>query len=233
MRAGTDAEVVAEGPVIEVVARTMPRACVRGDLVVAESRLRGHALDALLHLGRHVVVRQHRGLGREQRVRLEREVVVRQVRRRQGERLCEVALEPRHVLAGQCVHQVEVEGRKVAGRRLGRRDRLGPVVHPTQRRKRPVIETLHAERQPIDAGLAESAKAFALERAGIGLQRHLGIDRHAQHRPYARQQPVDRLGREEAWGAAADEDRLQRSPPHHRQRRLQVRRQCLDVLRLG
>ena len=106
-----------------------------------------------------------------------------------------------HGLAGQGIHQVEIESLECHGRLLHRGDRLRAVVHPAQRLQMRIVEALHTHRQPRDAGLPEGAETVLLESAGIGLQRDLAI--RLQHEPGAQvtQQAVDGLGREQAGRA--------------------------------
>jgi len=56
-----------------------------------------------------------------------------------------------------------------------RRQGLCAVVHAAQRLQVPVVEALHADGQPRDPRAAVGAKALLLERAGVGLQRDLGV----------------------------------------------------------
>ena len=88
-----------------------------------------------------------------------------------------------------------------------------------------VVEALHADRDAVDAGVAEAAEARRLDRAGVRFERDLGAGLERQARAHAGEQRVDRLGREQARRAAADEDADQPPPPDRRQQRLQVEQQ--------
>ena len=233
VRAGADAQVVAELPVVQVVPAGMAFAAVGRDLVVPQPRGAGFVLDQRLHVGGQVVVGQGRRSRCKQRVRLERQVVIRQVRRLEGQRLAQVGAQCRQRLARQRVHQVDVVGLESVGRRLDRASRLVRIVDAPDCRQRIVGETLHADRQPSDARLRVGPKARRLEGAGIGLHRDLGARGQPEPRANHRQQPLDRIGREQARRAAADEHRLHRAAPDQRQRRLEIGLQRAEVAGLG
>src|SRR5678816_3554921 len=80
VRAGTDAEVVAELPVVEVVHAAPAGLRIRGNLVLAVAGGGEACLAGFLHGPGVVVVRQRRRVGGERGVRLQRELVVRDVR---------------------------------------------------------------------------------------------------------------------------------------------------------
>ena len=90
VRAGADAEVVAELPVVEVVPALAPGLRVRRGLVVHVAGGGERRVDRVLDVGRRVLVGQRRRMAVEQRVGLERQLVERQVRRRERERRREV-----------------------------------------------------------------------------------------------------------------------------------------------
>src|SRR5207253_3453707 len=99
-----------------------------------------------------------------------------------------------------------VEGVELARRLLERRARLRAVVHAAERVQLRVVEALYAHRQPGDAGLAVGAEAVLLEGAGVGFERDLAARLQRQARTHVGQQLVDRVRREQAGRAAADED---------------------------
>ena len=217
VRARPDAQVVAELPVIHVVAAGLTGARVRGDLVVVETGLRHARLDPLMNGGRRIIVGQRRRKLGEDGVGLQRQLVERQVRRRQRQRHFNVGLRLRERLTGQRVHQVEVEGRVVALRDLHGSKCLRSVMHAAERLQVTIVERLHADRQPRDAGIAIGCKAARLEAAGIGLQRDLAIRRQRQQRTHVGQQPFKALGAHQTGRAAADEDGFDPPSPHQRQ----------------
>ena len=100
--------------------------------------------------------------------------------------------------------------------------RLRAVMHAPERAQVRVVEGLHADRQPVDAGLRERAEAILLEGAGVGLHRDLAVGGQRQQHAQVGQQARDAVGREQRGRAAADEDRLDRAAPDERQRALEV-----------
>ena len=143
----------------------------------------------------------------EQRVGLERQVIERQVRRRERERRGEIGFGLGDRLLRQRVHQVEVDVAEDRERRFGGAPRLVGVVHAAERLQVLRVEALDAERQAVHAGRAIAGELLALERARIRFQRDLGVGRERHARANAREQPVDRRRGEEARRAAADEHR--------------------------
>jgi hypothetical protein len=151
------------------------------------------------------------------------------VRRREGQRRVQVGLQQRHGLAGQCVHQVDVEAVEGIGRLGHRGARLGRVVHAADGAQAVVVKALHADRQARHAGSAEGAEALALEGAGVGFERDLDARHQRQQRTHIGQQPLDAVGREQAGRAAADEHAGHRPAPHQRQRGFEIGAQCIQV----
>ena len=233
MRARANAQVVAKFPVVGVVLALVAAACVGGHLVALQPGLRGVLGDVVEH-GVGLVVRRHGGwvLG-EPGVGLDGQVVHRQVWRRQGQRGTQVGVQFGQRLAGQRVHEVEVEGLEGLLRLLHRRNGLGTVVHAAQGLQVRVVEALHTNRQTGDARCAKGAEAVFLEGAGVGLQRHFAARRQRQARADVGQQAVDGRGRKQAGRAATNEDAVHLAPPHQRQRGFQVGAQGVQVALLG
>ncbi|MNY32246.1 hypothetical protein D3C86_1664500 [compost metagenome] len=182
VRARPDAEVIAKTPVIEVVPRLPVRLAVGRGLVVPEAGLAGAGLDDVLHLVGDVLVRQRGRVLGEQRVRLQRQVVHRQVRGAIGQRRFEVAHAFLHGLARQRVHQVEVDVVETGLGDLDGRARLALAVDAAQRLEMPVAEALDADRQPVDAARAVAREPLGLEGAGVGFHRDLGVGIERQQR---------------------------------------------------
>src|SRR5690606_16685336 len=139
-----DAKIIAVAPVVEVVRALAAGAGVGGHLVVFVAGVGQQRLATLLHVPGPVVVgnagRRTRG---EQGVRLKGELVVGDVRRLQGDGAFDVVFGHGQVLAGQGVHQVQVEVVEagVAGLLHGRFG-LGAVVDPAQPLQAAVVEAL-------------------------------------------------------------------------------------------
>jgi hypothetical protein len=110
---------------------------------------------------------------------------------------------------------------------------LRGVVDAAERMQLGVVEALHADRQPRDAGRGVGVEALALEGAGIGLERDLAARLERQAGADRGDEGLDRRRREQARRAAADEDGVDAPAPDERQRRLQVAHQRIDVAVLG
>ena len=228
---GADPQVVAVAPVVEVVGALAARAGVGAGFVVRVAGGRQQGLAVLLDVpGRVLVGDPLRWPGKERGVRLQGELVVADVRRLQGEGTLQVAFGHGQVLAGQGVHQVQVEVVQagVLGQ-LHRRLGLGAVVDPAQPLQAAVVEALDAEADPVHPGGAVAVEAAVLGGAGIGFQGDFGLRCEAQPGTGRLQEAVDGIGREQARGAAAEEHRMHGAAPGQRQVVLQVAHQGIDV----
>ncbi|MCW0416884.1 hypothetical protein NB689_002638 [Xanthomonas sacchari] len=231
VRAGTDAEIVAEGPVVEVVRAAVAGARVGADLVLRVAGLGQQRLAALLHVPGVVVLghalRRSRG---EHGVRFQGELVVAQVGRLQRQRLRDVALGLGQGLLRQRVHQVQVDI-GIAGvlRQLHRTLGLGAVVDAAQPLQGRVVEALDAEAQAIHPGRQVAVEAAMLGGAGVGLQGDLQARREAQPGAGRLQEAIDRLGRKQAGRTAAEEHAVDYAAPDQRQVLVQVADQRIHI----
>ena len=119
-------------------------------------------------------------------------------------------------LARQAVHQVEVERIEMLTGQLRGTFCLVRTVNAAECFQVVVVETLDAERQPIDAGGAKAGELFGFDGAGIGFQRDLGLRRQHGKCAEGGDQFVDGSGREQAGRAATEKNRLHRPPPDQR-----------------
>ena len=143
-----------------------------------------------------------------------REVIDRQVRRRERQRLRRGRHRGRaSVWPGSAYIRSRLKVSKAAGRLLHRGDGLRAVVHAADGLQMLVVEALHADRQARHAGGAVGAEAVALEGAGVGLERDLAIGRELQACAQVADQAVDASGRKQAGRTAADEDAVHRCGP--------------------
>jgi hypothetical protein len=215
--AGADAEVVAEAPVVEVVrARRAGPGEGRG-FVVREAGRTEPGFHHLLHVGRQVVVGQRRRRVVERRVRLQRQVIGRDVADPAADRRGDVGFGLCQRLTRQRVHQVEIDALEIGQRQFDRAPRFGAVMDAAQRGELGVVETLHADRQPGHAGGAEGGELGRFGGAGIGLERDLGAGMQGQAHADRRQQRFGGFGTHQAGRAAADEDAGHRTVPDLRQ----------------
>ena len=123
VRTGADAQVVAELPVVEVVAALAARAGDRPTLRTARSRAPPAAPDIRPACAQSsVLVGQRRRLRREHRARLQRELIVREMRGLQRERRRDDPRSaPAQRLLGQRVHEIEIEIGEARRRAVRRR----------------------------------------------------------------------------------------------------------------
>ncbi|KAG1452868.1 hypothetical protein G6F57_015856 [Rhizopus arrhizus] len=231
VRAGADAQVVAEAPVVQVV-RTLPAgARIGADLVLAKAGLCQQGLAVFLHVPGVVLIGNAlRRPCEEHRVRFQGQLVVRDVRRLQCEGAFKIGLGAGQGLFRQRVHQVDVEivvARVL--RHLHRALGLATVVDAAQALEHRVVETLDAEAEAVHAGRAVAVEAAVFGGARVGFQGDLGIGREAQARAGLLQEAVDRFRREQAGRAATEEHAVHHPSPDQRQVLVQVAQQRVDV----
>ncbi len=155
------------------------------------------------------------------------------MRRAEGERGAHVRQRLADVLLRQRVHEIEVHVAEERHRGFGGRCRFVGIVHAPERHELTGREALHAEREAIDAGLAKARELVALEGPRIRFERDLGIGLQRHPRADAREQTIDRRGREQARRAATDEDADHPAAPDAGQRELEVAQQGVDIGTFG
>lgn len=160
-------------------------------------------------------------------------MIKRQMRRRERERGFEIRAAFVERLVRQREHQVEIEVLERARGDLDRGARLRGVVNPPERLQMRFVEALDADRQAIDAARAELRELRRLERAGVRLERDLGVRVERQQRAHVGQQPVEPRRRQQARRAAADEHRVYLASPDERQRVLEIGAQRVQIVALG
>ncbi len=137
-------------------------------------------------------------------------------------------------LLRQAVHEVEVEVADAGCAQL--RDCLADLaarVDPAQRREAAVVETLRAERDPVDPGVPVRGECPVLDRAGICLERDLRVARNRQQIAEPRKHRLDGAGGEQARRSAAEEDRHDLAPGDRACRELKVVEQCREIHAFG
>lgn len=203
VRAGTEAQVRPALPAPAVVRRLEPRPREVGDLVVPVAR-RGQDVHRPLHVaGLRVVVGQdepalHRAL--QAGAGLHRQTVERHVLGVPGDDLAQVR---RKVLAGHAEDDVDDDVAEAGvARRLKCRPRLRRVVRAAEELQRGVVETLHAQREAVDARVAVGPQVR--DALGIRLQRDLQRLDGFEEPPRRRDQRRDGVGPEHRRRAAAE-----------------------------
>ena len=168
----------------------------------------------------------------KKRVRLDRQLIKGEMRRREFQRGSDVRARVLGALSGKRIHEIQVDIAEDVERRRCGRARFAFVVHAPERREVQGIEALHAQRQAIDARNPEPGELRLLERARIRFQRDFRIRRERNARADGGENAVDRFGREQARRAAAEEDRRHPPAPDRRQREFEIGDERVDVLRL-
>ena len=234
MRAGADADVVAKLPVVQVVLALVAWAGVGRHLVALHARSLGGCHQVVEHVKGRVFVGQALGrLGGKTGVGLHREVIEREVGRLEGQGGVQVVLQVGHGLAGQGVHQVDVEGVERNARFFDGGLGLIAVVHAAQGLEFGIVKTLHADGQSVHAGVSKALETVFLEGARVGLQGDFAAGLQGQARADVGQQAVDAGGREQAGRAPADEDGVHLAAPHQGQGGFQVGHEGGQVARFG
>ncbi len=189
--------------------------------------------DRRLHRRSRVIVRQLRREAVEIRVGFQRQVVGREMRRREADGRFDICARLRQCLLRQAVHQIEVEIIEVRMRDFDRAPGLCIIVNAAERFEMRGIETLDADREAVDPGRPELPEFLRLERARIGFERDLSPGVERQPRAHRRQNGVDALCRKQARRAAAEKHAVDFASPHQRQRLLEVGDQRRNILLLG
>ena len=115
------------------------------------------------------------------------------MRRPQSQRLPHVLRLVFQRLAGQRVHDVEVEGIEGLRGFFDRRNRLGTVMDTPQHLQMRIIKTLHANRQAVHASAAKGLEAVFLERAGVGFEGDFAVCIQLEPGADVTQQAIDGL----------------------------------------
>ena len=95
------------------------------------------------------------------------------------------------------------------------------------------VETLHAQRQALDASRLESGEPRLLECARIGLQRDFRVGREGNACAHPGENAIDRVRRKKARRTAPKKHPEDAAAPNRRQGKLEIGDQCIDVLSFG
>ena len=213
--ASADAEVVAELPVVQVVAAAPTRLGKGGNLVARKAMPGQQGKTGFFGVGHFVAVGLHRRVAVKGRVRLDGQLVPAQMGRLQGNGLLQIRQRLLPALPRQAVHQIQIEIIEAGlTRRLGGADRFVLAVNPAQCLQVRRVETLHANRQPIDAGSAVGVEPALLHRARIRLQRDFCIRSDLDALADFTEQDLIKIPGHQAWCAAANKHRFNTPPGH-------------------
>ena len=227
MRTGTGADVVVAPPVDQVVTRAgrAPASKV-GDLVGLEPS-GGQSVDGRVVEGDggfrlRRLEEAATGGACERRAGLKGELVRGQVLRPDVRRLVERGSPTLRRLARQGVDQVERHPRRGGERQIDGPARLGRIVVALQEAERRVVESLHADREPVHPRLRQGGEPDPVRVGGIGLQGHLQLADRRPEPPGGVDQAADVLRVHQRRRAAAEVDRMQdrERPGRRHQRRM-------------
>ena len=154
------------------------------------------------------------------------------MRRVAGDRLLRILQRFLKALAGQGVHQVQIDIVKRVLRRLDGAPRFMVVVNTAQRFEMAGVETLDPDRQAGHTGIPKGAKLFSFKRSRIRLKRYFAISRQGQQRPDPGKNPANRRSGKQAWRSAADKNTVDAAPPDQWQRNFQIAKQSRAILGL-
>src|SRR5450631_3031752 len=128
-----DAEIVAEAPVVQIVpalvAWTRMRRCFVMNIAGGDKL----GVDEVLDIRREFVVGKLRWMTMKQGVRLDRQMIKRQMWGREAQRLGNIGARIREILSGQRIHQVKIDVAEDFNCRLRRRASFLSVVNATKR----------------------------------------------------------------------------------------------------
>ena len=179
MRARPDAGIFLAAPVHQIMSAFRAGSRVVGNLVGRQSMRGADLLGDVVQRARHRLVRRLQFAGgvkpEEWRALLDRELVERQMLGGFRDRALQLLRPHLRGLVGTGVDQVERIAVERAARDRDRIERFARGVQPSQRAQRRIVQRLHAERNPVDAGGAVAGKARRLDAGRIGFQRDLGI----------------------------------------------------------
>ena len=141
----------------------------------------------------------------ESRIGFDRQMVCRNMRRRQLQRTLEtppqrVGPETRHAEDQVDRNILETSALRIAHRTLGLRGVVTAVHHPQAR----VVERLDADRQPVDSRPAQGVEVAGRQVVGIGLHRDLLHGRAVETGGGAADQTAQRLGSAQRRRPAAE-----------------------------
>lgn len=245
MRPEAEAEHRLATPIAGIVARAAAGNRVVRDLVARITfgfeapldllhRLDGTLLAAGVHApGRECTAEGRRGL--------ECELVGRNVLGSKGDDRIEITREIVGGLFRQREDQIDGDRIEPGGARGGERPaRDARAMGAPEPAKDDVVERLHPDRDAVDSSCPKAGKSRELDRARIGLERHLGRDgrrpprsrRGRKRRPHRVDEPRNGFGRKEGRGPAPEIDALERTLCEVAPSCRELAQQGVDVSRL-
>lgn len=227
--AGTNAKVIAESPIVEIVATARARAGEGRSFIMLETGFGQTGFDRLLHVGSGVIVGQGWGRAMERRVGFEREVVAGEVFGTKRQRGVEISERFSEALLRQGIHQVKVYAFEVVERDADCAARFHAVVNAAKGFEVRVVEALYADGQAVCTRLAEGAEACGFKGPGIGFKGDFGICRECGVARDCIDHSSETGWRHQTWRAAAKEHGVYRTPGKLWRTGVEILDDCVDV----
>ncbi len=232
--AGANTEIIAELPVVEIVA-TLTLGLGKGRyLIVPVTGLGQLFMAAFLHGPEQFILWQRWRLVMKQGVGFQRQLIMGNVARLQGDGRGDVFPRLLQGLLRQAEHEIEIEivEAGVVGR-FGGANGLAAAVNAADPLQGVVVEALRADGKAVDAQGTEFAKLVRLEGARVGLHGDLGVGGQVETGAQAREQFVQGRGGKQAGRAAADKEAVHLAAPDVGQLLFQVAEQRRHIAFLG
>ena len=210
MRSGADPRIIVAAPIQQIVTRLRSRPRMIGNLVGRQPRSLAKLLGEAIQLARLLAVRDAQRAGGmprgERRALLDGELIEREVVGGMIQRASQLRFPLDRRLSFPRIDQIERHALEMALGERKRGQRFFGRVLSSKRFEASIVERLHAERQPVDAGRPIAREILGLDAGRIGLERDLGI---ARQTPMSGDGIEDRRhgsGAHQGWRAAAEED---------------------------
>ena len=145
MRSGANPQIIAESPIVQVVAALVARTGMRRGFIVYVAGRAQLGIDQVPDVRGQLIVWKLRRMTMEQGVRLDRQMIKGDVWRRDVQSGRDVGARVGNGLAGQRIHQIQID--VVEDFERGKRGRPGfvLVVNASEHAEKPRVEALHAQ----------------------------------------------------------------------------------------
>ena len=186
--------------------------CIRDRPITVPSQFRSRPI---LNDVAHFIIRQYRRRVVKRSAWFDSELIIRKMGWSQSHRIGNIGQGLVYRLSWQAEHQVQIEVLQPSGMSgFGGGERGAAVVNPSQLLQLSVVEALHSDGQPVDTDGTKFSEPVLFHRARIGFQGDFQIRAQRQAGTQARQQPIQRLGGEQAGGTTANEQAANPPPPY-------------------
>ena len=184
---------------------------VVGNFVGQQAKACGFLGRRVVQRGGEVIIRQNDRAAAMQclvlRSGLDGQLVQRQMVRHQVQRATQFRPPRGDALSRPRINQIERYPREQPTRDLQRRDRLRHRMLTSQCRERFRLQTLNADGNPVDPGIAQRGEAGRFDRRRIGLKGDFQIVLDVEQRPRILQQPSHRFRLHQTGRSATEKNR--------------------------